>query len=99
MIAAGDPSHDDADRRQAEYYCGVFHAEIDSLDRQIRNLRATIRRHTSVRALHHHLSQTELDLKSLLIEREQVGDMLAALGHAHPCLRDHRSAGSTPTVG
>lgn len=71
---------DSPDRRQAAYFREELLRELGDLDRQIDKLRATIRRQSVVQALHQHLAQSQVDLRTALTQRDQLLNMLAALG-------------------
>lgn len=79
-------THDDNDevdsphRRQAAYFRGELLRELGDLDRQIDKLKATIRRQSGVQALHQHLAQSQVDLRTALTQRDHLLNMLAALG-------------------
>ena len=71
---------DSPHRRQAAYFREELLGELGDLDRQIAKLRATIRRQSVVQALHQHLAQSQVDLRTALTQRDQLLNMLAALG-------------------
>ena len=74
----------EANRAQASYFCAELHQWIAVLDdeaikRRSRMARlASIHQDSLVRAL-------QDEMRSALVERRRIADMLAALGHRYPC--------------
>ena len=74
-----------ANRAQASYFCTELHQRIAVLDdeaikRRSRMARlASIHQDSLVRAL-------QDEMRSALVERRKIADMLAALGHRYPCV-------------
>lgn len=93
--SAGDSGAvDSPDRRQAAYFREELLREMGDLDRQIDKLKATIRRQSAVRVLHHQLVNTQADLRIAITERRKLVEMLAALGH--PLVAAAWSSGPKP---
>jgi hypothetical protein len=75
----------EANRAQASYFCAELHQRIALLDdeaikRRSRMARlASIHQDSLVRAL-------QDEMRSALVERRKIADMLAALGHRYPCV-------------
>lgn len=80
MINGPEGEADSPNRRQAVYFRAELMREVDDIERQIAKLRATIRRQSVVPALHQHLAQSQVDLRTALTQRDQLLNMLAALG-------------------
>ena len=75
----------DLSRQQAELFCNQLHTELDRLERETRELQATLARQGARADLRRHAAVTQVDLKRATAERDHILKMLATMGHPHPC--------------
>lgn len=77
----------EADRAQADAYCGELHLRIAQIDDQTIRLRAEMSKYLEAGRTPR-VRRVQGGLRSLAVERRKLIDMLIAAGHNHPCAHD-----------